>query len=130
MKFPYVEHVGKFLPIIPVELKGKEEWLEFDAYVDSGAGYSIFHSDVAEILRIEIEKGKEHYVIVGDGSQIKVFIHQLRIRLADMEFEATVGFSRRLGIGFNVIGQKDIFDRFRICFDGSEKVVDFIKNGV
>ena len=124
MKFPYVEHSGRLLPVIPIELKGKGEWLEFDAYLDSGAGYSIFHSDVAEIIGIKIEKGKEDYVIVGDGSQIKVFIHKVRIRLGRTEFEAMIGFSRRLGIGFNVLGQKDIFDRFKICFDRSEKIVE------
>lgn len=124
MKFPYIKHAGRFLPIIPIELKGKE-WLVFDAYVDSGAGYSIFHSDVAAILGIKLEEGKEDYVIVGDGSRIRVYIHSIRIKLAGREFEAMIGFSRRLGIGFNVLGQKDIFNRFKICFDLSERIIEF-----
>ncbi len=41
------------------------------------------------------------------------------------EFEAAVGFSRHLGIGFNVIGRLDIFERFTICFDESEKMIEF-----
>ena len=36
-----------------------------------------------------------------------------------------IGFSRRLGIGFNIIGRKDIFERFKICFDEKEKMVEF-----
>lgn len=54
MRYPYVKYNGRHLPIIPVELKKGEEWIVFDAYVDSGAGYSIFHSDVAAILGIDI----------------------------------------------------------------------------
>ena len=125
MKFPYIKHSGRFLPIITVEFEGREEWLEFESYVDSGAGYSVFHSDVAETLGIKIENGKEDHVIVGDGNKLVVFIHKIKIRIADVEFEATIGFSKGLGIGFNVLGQKDIFDKFIICFDRSEKVVEF-----
>jgi len=125
MKFPYVKHSGRFLPIVPVELKGKEEWQEFDAYVDSGAGYSVFQAWVIEALDIKLEDGKEDRVIVGDGNKLVVFIHKIKIRIADVEFEATIGFSKGLGIGFNVLGQKDIFGKFIICFDRSEKVVEF-----
>jgi len=125
MKFPYVKYNNRYLPIVPIEMKGKEDWVVFDAYVDSGAGYSIFHIDVAEILGIDIEKGRESFVVVGDGSKIKVYIHDIEVRLADKEFRAVIGFSYRLGIGFNVLGQEDIFDRFRICFDKKERIVEF-----
>ncbi len=125
MKFPYIVERGKLMPIIPIELRYKEEWFEFEAYVDSGAGYSIFHSDVADILGLEIERGKRGYVTVGDGSQIPVYYHNVNTRISEYEFKATIGFSKRLGIGFNILGQKDIFDRFKVCFDNNEWIVEF-----
>ncbi len=127
MRFPYVKFRGKLAPIIPVKFKkkGKEEWLEVGAYVDSGARYSVFHLYVAEILGLKLEKGKEDYVMVRDGSQIKVYLHQVRIQLATKEFGARVAFSRHLGIGFNIIGRLDIFNRFKICFDETEKFIEF-----
>lgn len=124
MIFPYKKLAGKLLPIVPIELKGGE-WVSYDAYVDSGAGYSIFHSDVADDLGIKIEHGQKVYITVGDGSQIIVYLHKISIRVAEHEFMATIGFSERLGIGFNIIGQSNIFDRFKICFDGKEKFVEF-----
>lgn len=124
MKFPYLELRGKSAPIVPVALKGIE-WVSYDAYVDSGAGYSIFHADVADDLDIKLEDGNKTYVTVGDGSQIIVYVHKIRARLAGKEFRAIVGFSRHLGIGFNIIGRLGIFDRFRICFDEKEKAVEF-----
>jgi len=58
MRFPYVFLKGKYLPIVPLELKGKE-WVEVRAFADTGASYSVFHSDVAEILGIDYEKGRK-----------------------------------------------------------------------
>jgi len=40
----------------------------------------------------------------------------LGIKIGDEEFEAVIGFSKQLGIGFNIIGRKDI--------DEKEKVVE------
>lgn len=65
---------------------------------------------------MKLEDGKEYHVIVGDGNKLAGFIRKIRIRLAGVDFEAAIGFSKRLGIGFNVLGQKDIFDKFIICF--------------
>lgn len=127
MKFSYIKFRGKLAPIIPIKfkLKDKEGWVEFHAYADSGAGYSVFQPDITEVLRLNLEYGKVDYVTVGDGSQIKVYLHQIKIQVAAKEFESTIGFSEDLGIGFNVIGRLDIFDRFRICFDEEEKIVEF-----
>lgn len=58
MKFPYVRERGRFLPIITVQLKGAEDWITFDAFVDSGASYSVFKAEVGDILGLDVEKGK------------------------------------------------------------------------
>ena len=125
MKFPYVKLRDKLAPIVPIRFNVKEEWIEFKAYVDSGASYSIFHSNITEILGLKLEEGKKDYITVGDGSQIIVYLHKIIVKIAGQEFESTTGFSRNLGIGFNIIGRLDIFDRFIICFVESEKIVEF-----
>jgi hypothetical protein len=73
---------------------------------------------------LKLEEGRREYVTVGDGSLIIVYMHQLAIQIGDEKFEARIGFSKQLGIGFNIIGRKDIFERFKICFDEKEKVVE------
>lgn len=113
------------MPIIPVKLKGKE-WVEFQAFVDSGAGYSIFMFDIADVLGIALEKGNKEYVKIGDGSFIEVFTFKLPVIIADKEFESKIGFSRGLGVGFNVIGRQDVFHNFKVCFDDSENSVEFM----
>ncbi len=125
MKFKYAKFQGRLLPIILIRLKGKE-WVKFRAFVDSGAGYSVFQAEIAEILGLELEKGDKGYLTVGDGSQIKIYFHKIFVEVADRRFKATVAFSRHLGIGFNIIGRKDIFERFKVCFDEKKKIVEFI----
>ena len=114
MKFKYQELAGKFLPIVPIELKGKE-WISYDAYVDSGASYSLFHADTAKDLNIKLESGKEDYISMADRSKIKIYLHKIKVKIATEEFTATIGFSTQLGIGFNIIGRLDIFNKFKIC---------------
>lgn len=124
MRFPYLKFEDEYLPMVPVRLKGRE-WIEFKAFVDTGAGFSIFTYDIAEVLGFDAEKGDREFVKIGDGSFIEVFAFRLPIKLAEREFEAKVGFSRSLGVGFNIIGRRDIFDKFRVCFDDAEKFVEF-----
>ena len=127
MRFPYQQRHGKFLPIIPIKLKSVGgEWITFDAFVDSGASYSIFTAEIGEILGLNVEDGRKIYVTVGDGSLITVYLHEIDVKIGKKTFKATVGFSKQLGIGFNIIGRKDIFERFKVCFNEKEKVVEFI----
>lgn len=126
MKFPYVREHGRFLPIITIPLEGTEDWVTFDAFVDSGASYSIFRAEVGDILGLEVEKGEKMYITVGDGSLMIVYMHRLNIQIRDEIFEASIGFSKQLGIGFNILGRKDIFERFRVCFDEKDRIVEFI----
>ncbi len=117
---------GRYLPIVPIELKG-EEWIELRAFVDSGASYSIFHADIAEILGIDHTKGEKSHMTTGDGARIPVYIRDVEVRFAEVEFTAKIGFSDKLGIGFDILGRKDFFERFTVCFSEVEKMIQFIK---
>ncbi|MBU7011157.1 MAG: hypothetical protein HXS46_10735 [Theionarchaea archaeon] len=55
---------------------------------------------------------------------IAVYFHKISVKFSEIEFKAEIGFSKHLGIGFNIIGRKDIFERFIICFDEKNKVVE------
>lgn len=123
MIFPYLDEE----PIVPLEVKAADnKWIEFHAYLDSGAGYSVFHSDHAEVLGINIYKGKEINLTVGDGSKIPTFIHKLPVRFAGKKFIAQISFSPSLGIGTNILGMKSFFDNFKICFNNKKKQVEIL----
>lgn len=113
------------MPIITLGLKYNENWYPVDAYVDSGAIYSIFRQTVGERMDIEIDKGKLIYSQVGDSGSIPVYLHEIEMQLGPRIFKATIGFSEKLGIGFNILGRSDVFDKFIICFDDMKNYVTF-----
>lgn len=125
MRFSYQYSDGSFLPIVAIKIKGKTEWIEFKAFVDTGASYCLFHADVAEILGLELEKGELRDMVLGDGDVLKVYLHKIGVSIAGREFTASIGFSKNVGIGFYIIGRKDIFDKFLVIFNEKEKWVEF-----
>ena len=125
MKFSYRFYEGKFLPIIPISLTANGRLIQMRAYVDTGASYSLFHAKVAEILGLDLEKGILYELIVGDGDTLQVYLHSVAISLAGKEFKVMIGFSKNIGVGFNILGRKDIFDKFVICFNEQNKEINF-----
>lgn len=60
--------------------------------------------------------------MVGDGSFILLYLHRIEVKLGEDEFEMMMGFSAKLGVGFNLLGM-DLFDRYRVTFDNKWKRV-------
>jgi len=127
IEFEYLTHAGQKVPIIPIGIKKKGKWYELWAFVDTGATYSIFEAKEAERLEVDIYKGRKMMVIVGDGSFIPVYFHKVIMKIGEVEFKAEVGFSERLGVGFNLLGRKDVFEIFKVCFDDRKKIVSFLR---
>ena len=121
IEFPYVLHKDYLMPIIPIQIMGYRLWV----FVDSGATFSILSVDDARRIGIDWEKGRRQMIVVGDGSFIPTYFHDLRIHLGDFEMIAPIGFSERLGVGFNILGRKGIFDHFQVCFNEIARKVTF-----
>ena len=112
-------------PIIEFAIKGPKIWSGVEAYVDSGAFISIFSFEDAIGVDIVPEKGRKMFVTVGDGGSIPVYLHKLDVKIGNIPFKATIGFSDRLGVGFNLLGRKDIFTHFDITFSDRKKTIIF-----
>lgn len=125
MRFPYQETAkGHFGPIVNLEIWNNGRWITIDAYVDSGAACTIFHTDIAGILGLVYTRGRKIWLRVGDGKQIPVYLHKLPVKFAGHKFVAVMGFSQSLGVGFNLLGRVDFFDRFRVCFNDKERFLE------
>ncbi|MBL7085443.1 MAG: hypothetical protein ISS43_04980 [Candidatus Omnitrophica bacterium] len=93
--------------------------------MDSGASTSIFLAAFASALGIDYTKGRLTYTMVGDGSFIPVYLHKLPVKIGHIWLSASIGFSANLGADFNLLGQKDIFDRFIVTFNKRKKIISF-----
>jgi hypothetical protein len=124
IEFRYALHRRRDVSLIPVGIRTGGKWKEVWAYVDSGSFYSIFDDKVAEVLDIDLTTGEKVLAVVGDGSFIPIYLHTVGMRIREDEFSMKVGFSSKLGVGFNLLGM-DIFDRYRVIFDNRAKKVIF-----
>ena len=124
--FPYKNYKLNACPIITIEVEYNKTKKNIDAYVDSGASFSIFSVQETIRLGLPYQKGKKLFATVGDGSSIPVYLHTLPVKIGNVSFSATIGFSPRLGIGFNLIGRKDFFTFFDITFSDSAKTITFL----
>ncbi len=64
---------------------------------------------------------------VGDGDAMPVLVYKLKVRFAEHAFKAEIGFSDKLGVGFNIVGRASFFQRFKICFNEHDKVVSTLR---
>jgi len=121
VEFPYIRHKSYLMPIIPVAILNHRVWV----FVDSGATFTILGIDEALRIGIDWQKGHLQMIVVGDGSFIPVYFHNLPIQISEWQITASIGFSERLGVGFNLLGRSGIFDKFQICFNDHIRKVTF-----
>lgn len=115
----------RWLPIIPVLLRQRGVSVRSEAYLDSGAFYSIFKVGVAAELGVDLSRAKERMFVVADGSFIPAKLVKLPVELVGKRKIAEVAFSDRLNIGFNLLGRKDIFESFdEVIFRESRREIE------
>ncbi len=118
VQFPYLRDAnGHHAPIVYLQVWTGNRWLYLQAYVDSGASWSVFHLDVAELLGIKLSQAKRRYVSLGNGAVLPIYLQLIRIRFAGEEFVVPAGFSDALHMGFNLMGRAGFFNRFAMCFN-------------
>ena len=121
IEFPYTLHKGYLMPIIPITIQNHKVWV----YVDSGAAFSMVGAAEAGDMGINWQSGRRQMVVVGDGSYIPTFIHEIPIQLGACPITVPIGFSERLGVGFNLLGRAGVFDQFEVCFNDRARKVTF-----
>ncbi len=88
IEFPYTLHKGYLLPIIPISINSHKVWV----FVDSGATFSILSVDDAERIGVNWQSGRPQMIVVGDGSFIPTFIHDLPIQIGPSQLLLLLAF--------------------------------------
>jgi hypothetical protein len=126
----YTLYRRRWSPLIPLTLSSSQRSIQAEGYLDSGAFYSVFRLEFLPRLGLQPRQGKRRFLVVGDGSFIPVHIFKLTVEMVGERFTADIAFSDRLGVGFNLIGRKSIFDHFdEIVFRERRREVEFRRQG-
>src|SRR3989338_5228367 len=119
-EFRYAEFRGRTYPIVLLHIRNTKAETDAEALIDSGANVSIFRSDMADLLGINIEDGLRSESI-GISGKVSVFVHDVEIKLFDKWFPCKVGFSKQVTTRFNLLGREDFFIRHLITFNEKER---------
>lgn len=119
-QYDYTRIRNKYFPLIPVKLSRSKESFETFALVDSGASISLFRSDIASQLGIDIESGIKH-ISEGISGKITVYIHEIPVAIESVAFSCKIGFSEEYVASFNLLGRDNFFSKFLITFDETKK---------
>lgn len=117
---------GYLYPAVILSLEGEDRnWKSFLMYVDSGADTTLLTKDDANLLGIDLYRGIK--IPVGGilKGTIDGYEHNLKIRIADQEFRSSVIFADSNETP-RLLGRKDIFEKFRVCFDEKKHKIYFI----
>jgi hypothetical protein len=124
-RFDYTVFHNAKAPVIPVEFRGGGRWQKLWLYVDSGASFTVLHTFEARRLGVNLARCRKLMIDVAGDRSIPVYLKKIRVRLGRTAFVTEVGFCRVLGGAFNILGRKDVFDRFRVTFDDRRETVTF-----
>ncbi len=124
MKFKYKKFItsrGIILrPVIPVKLKSASENFDYEVLVDSGADICIFHSEIGELLNLNVLKGKPYEVFGVGGKASIYYLHKIMIEIGGRSHEIEAGFMPSVSgytMRHGIVGQKGFFDKFVVKFD-------------
>ena len=129
MKFPYSkitlpeksDFFGSSIlkPIIDIRIANGDKSLQYNALVDSGADFSIFHSGVAQVLGIDIESGdKLTFGGVQKANDAAAYLHKVTLVIGGWKYPTVVGFSDEIADeSYGILGQRGFFDIFSVKFD-------------
>lgn len=124
LSFPYqLDATGDLFPVIPISVTSGNQRQEIFALIDSGAAISVFQSEIADVLGIDILKGKQVF-LGGITGRIRGYIHNLEIEVGKIKLFCPVVFSKEYVASFNLLGREKFFEKFRITFAEKKKRVE------
>ena len=90
----------------------------FEAIIDTGSDYCLFHASIGALIGIKIHDGAEGDLggVIG-GPRSKVYYHNVKLVVGTDVVEIKAGFSWDLTE--NLLGYIGFFDSFIVTFDSS-----------
>ncbi len=97
---------------LPVSLAANNRVETTIAEIDTGSSLCVFKREIAEWLGIKVEDGIEDYVNAM-GTRIRVYGHEVRLTLGEIEMDLFVYFPDYQEIPRNLLGRQSFLRRMR-----------------
>ncbi len=122
---PFPNRTSVKRPVVDILLCFNHKSVKYSALIDSGADYCIFHAEMADLLGLEVKKGKK-LTFFGTGGEPQVaYFHIIEIELGGWPMDLYCGFCYDMkSLPYGILGQTGFFDRFKIEFDYQNKRIE------
>lgn len=101
---------------IPVIIRLQQDFVHFDAKLDTGATYCIFERGHGEQLGLDIESGHPERIGTAMGSFL-AYGHAVTLSVSGFEFDIVAYFAADESFHRNVLGRHGFLDRMLIGLD-------------
>jgi hypothetical protein len=81
MRFPYLRVRSSWQPMIPMGVRLGNQWKRVEAYIDSGATYTIFRPRITSGTDFDYRTANPVSLQVGNGDLIRVHLHELEVQI-------------------------------------------------
>jgi hypothetical protein len=98
---------------VPVILSLDRVKVECEAKLDTGASLCIFAREHGERLGLKVDDGIRQAVGTVTGSFV-VYLHEVSLSVAGMEFDALVGFAEDEGFRRSVLGRRGFLEQVNL----------------
>lgn len=114
------------MPLLEVRLTSSGNYIDVDCLVDSGAVDSMFHTDFADELGVDLTSCEQHDYYAVDGNIMRGWVApvQLEINGIAQAIHINVAFVEENEIP--LLGQSGFFDNFEVRFRGFNGVFEII----
>lgn len=109
----YAYPTGDIGILVPVRLSIGDDFIDFDARVDTGASFCIFNRGYGEALGIDVESGTPVQIGTATGS-FDAFGHAVTLTTLGHSFDVMVYFARETAFSRNVLGRRGWLDQVRL----------------
>lgn len=116
MRFTYTRFRGGSAPIIPIQVRGRHRWHKVWVYVDSGASFSVLRPEDAQRLGVKELLGQRVKIRTSGGRTLGLKLYRMAARVGDWRGLVTFGVPQGFDLDFNLLGRKEIFEHFAVCF--------------
>lgn len=115
-------------PIVPFYLFHGKSFVRLEGLLDSGADFSLFHAEIADVLGVRWKTGIPHTFEGITGARGTTYFHQLKIKIGQWTENITCGFSDDLSENnYGILGQEGFFEHFKIIFNLASETVEIKK---
>jgi len=132
MKFPYVkvptaDPRRKWIArsIIPIKIFGPKGSDTIDALIDSGADRSLFNTEIASEIGLDLEKCPIEKFSGIEAGILLARIYKVKVQVLGMDekIEIPIGFTESKGV-IAILGQEGFFDAYRVKFERDRGIVE------